>query len=338
MTTAHERLLASIHPLMREHVEGFALRGRDRTAGCAAEVLAQFHRWAEAQTKPLDPVNATTEQLEAYQDHLVTSYRTPRGKPLARSTASMRIAFIKGWYRWLTDRGHLIADPSRHLGIRVVVSRVVMKDPLSLQEVTALVQTAAGVVNRYRPGTHRRAIALRNLAAIGLTLATGRRISGLANLTVAQLNLDRHELRVEKEKGHVGRVLPVAGWAVEVATLYMREGWPRLLAGRDPAEVPWLFPSGEATGAVKRTTLKDVLNRLVMTTIAGNADLTDLPAKRITWHCLRVSFATLLFQNGCDIRSVNELLLHRKLSTTAKYTPIMIEDLRQVLRSAHPRP
>jgi site-specific recombinase XerD len=63
----------------------------------------------------------------------------------------------------------------------------------------------------------------------------------------------------------------------------------------------------------------------------------ELPGKRITWHSLRVSFATLLFANGCDIRSVNELLLHRLLSTTAQYTPIPVDDLRQVCRMAHPR-
>jgi len=51
-----------------------------------------------------------------------------------------------------------------------------------------------------------------------------------------------------------------------------------------------------------------------------------------------VTFATLLFSNDCPIRSVNELMLHRSLSTTAKYTPIPIEDMRRVWMKAHPRP
>ena len=46
----------------------------------------------------------------------------------------------------------------------------------------------------------------------------------------------------------------------------------------------------------------------------------------------------MLFGNGCPIRSVNELMLHRCLSTTAKYTPIPIEDMHQIWRTAHPRP
>jgi integrase/recombinase XerC/integrase/recombinase XerD len=50
-----------------------------------------------------------------------------------------------------------------------------------------------------------------------------------------------------------------------------------------------------------------------------------------------VSFATLLFQGGANIRSINELMLHASLTTTGRYTPIPISDLRRVLLTAHPR-
>ncbi len=89
---------------------------------------------------------------------------------------------------------------------------------------------------------------------------------------------------------------------------------------------------------IDRNTLWSMLRKLVAATIRDNPDLTALPGKRISWHSLRVSFATLLFQNGCDIRSVNELMLHRSLSSTAKYTPIAVEDMRHIFRKAHPRP
>ncbi len=79
------------------------------------------------------------------------------------------------------------------------------------------------------------------------------------------------------------------------------------------------------------------LTLMVGRAVRENRDLTDLPGKRVTWHSLRVSFAGLLFSNGCDIRSVSELLLHRLLSTTAAYTPIPVDDLRRVFRTAHPR-
>ena len=327
-TAIRERL----HPVMLDYLDGVFLRGRDRTAVTISEALSQYQIWLNQ--RQLDPLRVTGEQMESYQDFLMTTYRTARGQPLARSTVSMRITFIRGWYAWLLDRGHLVVDPSRHLGVRVPESRVVVKEYLTLQEATALVQTQAARVAACRQGTMGRVNELRTLAAVCLTLATGRRVSGVCGLTVAQVDLDRNELRVEREKGQIGRVLPVAAWAMEVVRWYLTEARSVLVRGHD---VPWLFVDLAGSAPAHRAAFNTVLHRLVQATIAANPDLTDLPAKQISWHSLRVSFATLLFQNGCDIRSVNELLLHSCLSTTAKYTPVPVEDLRQVFRTAHPR-
>ena len=49
------------------------------------------------------------------------------------------------------------------------------------------------------------------------------------------------------------------------------------------------------------------------------------------------TLACVMFTNGCGIRSLNELLLHRSLNQTAQYTPIPLEDLRRVLIACHPR-
>jgi site-specific recombinase XerD len=187
---------------------------------------------------------------------------------------------------------------------------------------------------RHRRGSASYASDLRNLAALALTLATGRRIGGVVAMTVAQVDLQRREIRVEREKGHVGRVLPVMGWARDVIALYLSEARPLLTRGH---ETPWLFVNLAGTGPIERSTLATMLARLLNEVQLQNPDLLELPGKRVSWHSLRVSFATLLFQNGCDIRSVNELMLHRDLSTTARYTPIAVEDLRMALRTAHPR-
>lgn len=331
--SGNTRIRARLAPLMLAHLDALILRGRERTAETTAEVLDQFHRWVVA--RRLDPLAATTADLEAYQDHLLTTYRTPHGKLLARSTVSMRIAVLMGWYAWLTDRGDLVVDPARSLGVRVQSSRVVIHDPLTLHEVTALLQTAAAAVAACPAGTPRHAAALRDLAALCLALATGRRVGGVAALTVAHVDCDRRELRVDREKGHVGRVLPVCGWAMEVIALYLRDARPFLTRGHD---APWLFLDLAGTGPIARQSLRRCLRSLLVETIHANPDLRDLPGKRVCWHSLRVSFATLLFQNGCDIRSVNELLLHRRLSTTARYTPTGVEDLRQAFRGVHPRP
>jgi site-specific recombinase XerD len=296
-------------------------------------ILIRLHDWLQGQG--VEAIAATAQHLQQYQVYLSGDYRSPAGKPLARSTLSTHIAVIKGWYRWLAIKGRIVADPSRRLESRYVRSRVVVRNPLSLQEATALVQTQAAAIPAAKAGTHTQAIAIRNLAIICIALATGRRIGGITTLRVVDLDLERRELRVEREKGRAGRVLPVAGWAVDVVATYLRDARPMLSRGHD---APWLFLSGPGNGPITRESLRWTLEELLKRTIRDNPDLDELPRKRLSWHSLRVSFATLLFSNGCDIRSVNELLLHQSLSTTSRYTPVPIDDLRQVFRTAHPRP
>ena len=132
----------------------------------------------------------------------------------------------------------------------------------------------------------------------------------------------------------MGRVLPVAAWAMEVVRWYLRDARPVLVRGQD---TPWLFVDGSGCNPIGVQVLAAGLKKLVAETIVANPDLEELREKSISFHSLRVSFATLLFQNGCDLRSVNELLLHKSLATSAKYTPIPIEDMRSIFRTAHPR-
>lgn len=320
-------------PAMNAYLEHLILRGRRCTARSVAQALVQFMAWAGRQH--VDPILATAAQLDAYQSWLVTIYRTPQGRSLAKTTCSTRLAQLVAFYRWAHGRNLICIDPSRKIGLLVPRSRVVVREFLTLQEATALVQTQAGVVTATPIGTHTHAEAIRNLAAICLALATGRRIGGMTTLRVADIDGDRHELRVAKEKGSTGRVLPVAGWAMAVVRQYLRDARPLLARGHD---TPHLFLNAPGDGPITREALRWMLEQVMAKTISQNPDLIDLPGKRITWHSLRVSFATLLFSNGCDIRSVNELLLHSQLSTTARYTPIPIEDLRHVFRVAHPRP
>jgi len=327
-----ENLRARLHPLMADYIDHLLLRGKDGTALSKANVLAQFNSWARE--RGIEPPAATRDDLEAYQSFVVTIQKTATMEPLARSTASARISQLKSWYRWLRDRGHLVVDPSRSLGVRVAASRVVKKEYLDLQEATALVQCQAAKVAAAKVGTRRHAKALAFLAAICLTLATGRRISGIADMPVAAIDPDHLEVRVEREKGHIGRMLPVAAWAMEVVRWYLRDARPLLVRGQD---APWLFVDGSGSNSISVQVLATGLKALVAETIAANPDLEELRDKSITWHSLRVSFATLLFQNGIDIRSLNELLLHKSLSTTAKYTPIPVEDMRSIFRTAHPR-
>lgn len=319
-----------LYPLMHAFLDHHRQRGRTNTVVSVDLTLRQFASWC--MQEHIDPLRLTRPQADAYLVWLSTA-RTRTGALLARQTVSSRIGTLVAWYDWLEIRGDIIANPAAKLRVRVTKSRVVISEQLSLQEAIAVVQTQAQIVLASPAGSYLRARRMRLLAAICLCLATGRRIGGLLAIQVQHLDVTRCELRVEREKGRVGRIVPVAEWAIAVVKTYLADARPLLLAGRD---LPWLFVGNE--GAVTQASLGWALEQLITQTIAANPDLEALPSKSISWHSLRVSYATMLFSNGCPIRSVNELMLHSCLSTTARYTPIPIDDMHRIWRTAHPRP
>ena len=320
-----------MHPTMLDFLRRMEAADKMESARSYAKALRQYSVWLESRS--LDPLKVTAENLTAFQVHL-SEYKKEDGEPLAPTTQRTRMAEVLGYYRFLERRGLIVGNPARKIRLSKMSIRSTPKDYLELQEATALVQTQAKRILEHSEGSYLRAIENRNLVMVCIALATGRRSSSLCSLKTEWLDTRRNELRIEREKGVVGRVLPVAGWAIDVSKMYLKESRPRLLVGR--LDEDWLFP-GNRNQHVAPVSFAAGLQRLFKQTVEENPDLEDLAEKRISPHCLRVSFATLLFTNGCNIRSVNELMLHRKLSTTARYTPIPLDDLRRVCRRAHPR-
>jgi len=322
------------HPAVVAYLDALRANGKDSTARTYGHYLLLFEGWLDRAR--IDLMRATTDQLAGYQLWLSTDRPARLREVRARTTQGTAVIVMKSLYVWLRKRGFLIHDPAKKLvPPSTPTSLTVRKDHLTLQEATALIQTQAALIEQHPAETQPRyrALEVRNLAMLSLALATGRRVHGLVALQLDQIDVERNEVRVDREKGRMGRVLPVAEWAMATVRRYLAEGRPVTLDG---ASSPWLFVGMNAACLCTRA-VGYVLDRAVAETIARNPDLTDLPHKRISTHSLRVSFATLLFAGGANIRSINELMLHRTLSTTAKYTPIPISDLRRVLLTAHPR-
>jgi integrase/recombinase XerC len=321
------------HPLIAAFRDALVAADRASTAASYLKNLVAFQTWMAGQG--VDLADATRDLLVAYQHWISQAYRTPAGAPLGRTTVVTRIVVVKALYAWLHRRGLLLTDPAARLVAPAVPQRLtVAKDHLTQQEVTALLATAADRAATADPGSWRWALAYRDLAAVALAVATGRRCQGLCDLRVSDLDLDRCEVRVEREKGATGRVLPVAAWAVAATRRYLAGPRQRLLGDRPSDHLLVSHRAARLSAAAYALLLED----LVAATIAANPDLVELPGKRVTSHALRVTFAaTLLFPNGCTIRSLNELMLHTSLSVTARYTPVALEDLRRALLTAHPR-
>lgn len=329
------------HPLVIRFLEHLHARGKSSTADSYDQVLGKLSLWLAAEN--LDPVSVGTADLERFQE-AVAAHRTAVGTPLAASTQACITAVMGSLFGWLYRRGHIPSDPSAGLAVPRVLQRgTVAKDHLSLDECLLVLETLRDRVRDANPGSAAHAVAQRNLALIALALASGMRCHTLLGLRPDQVMTDpTPSVRIETAKGKAGRVIPTALWAVAAVRTYAQDGRVRLLKG---ATSDRLFVSQRRgfLGHKAYSTLLEDAVRLTVERHHGCPSVADLAEKRITTHALRVTTArSLLYDGGCDIRSIGELLLHGAagaptLSTTGRYVPVSAHDLARALRGAHPR-
>lgn len=323
-----------MHESMLKYLKALELEGRRSTAKSNQRILYRYDAYLRLKGVE-DPLTTTEAVLREYQRYLAEDYRRPDNRrSLLKSTQATWISVVKSYYAWAYRRGLVLHDPARNVKPPKIVRRKVKADPLDQQEVMAMIQTQGQRVAARKVGTRGWAAEYRNLALLCLAFATGRRRESLRDLRVSDLDHERNEVRVEWEKGQAGRVLPVAGWAMNATKAYVETARP-LLLGQKP-ERGWLF-LGMRTERICGEYLGRMVQALQVQTADENPDLEELAGKSLSSHSTRVTFATMLFRNGADIRILNDLLLHRRLSTTAKYTPLHLDDLRRACRLAHPR-
>ena len=166
-------------------------------------------------------------------------------------------------------------------------------------------------------------LALRDLAMLELFYSSGLRLSELAELELARLDLLTDQVKV-RGKGRKERIVPIGSKAINALRRYLLA---RERVARRPAAdrtAVFLNRNGRRLGV---GTIQQRMHKLFDAAAGGG--------RRV--HSLRHSFATHLMDAGADLRAVQELLGHASLSTTQIYTHTSVERLKQVYRQAHPR-
>jgi integrase/recombinase XerD len=250
----------------------------------------------------------TEEKLVAYARHLEQTV-TRRGTPLAAASRASAVSTVRRFFAFLTSRGHILRDPAA--AIPLPRSTRLPRGILTESQARRLV---AAPFPGSRTGTRDRAI-------LELLYGTGIRLGEAARADVTDLDLRERVLLVRSGKGKKDRVVPVPARAAAALNTYLAESRPELVKRLDGG----LFLSRHG-GRLSLVGLRAVVQR------HGRAI-----GVAVSPHALRHTCATHLLRGGADIRHVQELLGHRCLATTALYTRVAIEDLRQVLARAHPR-
>ncbi|TWU64801.1 MULTISPECIES: tyrosine recombinase XerC [Crateriforma] len=279
----------------------------DLTIKSYREDLFGLLEWLQATTGGTPkPDDLSPQQLRTFQAAL-----TEAG--YARATISRKLASLRSFYRFAMREGMATSNPAKPL--RNPRRQRKLPHVLSTDEVGRLLLAPPDA----DPA------GLRDRAILETMYSAGLRVSELVGIRDGDIDPHEQIVRV-RGKGRKERISPLGSFALRAIDRYAR------VRVRDP-KVEQL--GREAPVFVNRFG-RNLTTRSVGRMLEKYIGLADLDS-RTSPHTLRHSFATHLLDRGADIRSVQELLGHKSLSTTQIYTHVSAAGLRQIYEKAHPR-
>lgn len=229
----------------------------------------------------------------------------------ARSTIARRLACLRSFFKFSTREGITTSNPAKALR----TPRTGRKLPhfLTTEQVATLLEAP--------PAND--AMGLRDRAILETMYSAGLRVAELVGLNVSDWDRAANILRV-LGKGKKERIAPVGSYAAKAMDrwLEVRVADPTAAPGERDAMFLNRFGQRLTTRSIGR-----MLEKYLQTT---GLDSITSP------HTLRHSFATHLLDGGADLRSVQELLGHKSLTTTQIYTHVSTRRLRETYEHAHP--
>ncbi len=248
------------------------------------------------------------------------------GAHLAKASLARKLATLRSFFRFLCRQGHLSANPATLVQAPRVPVRVTPH--LSVDETFQLLAAPAAASKRSGAGIPAAGwLAARDRAILELFYASGLRVSELVGLNRLDVDFQEGLVRV-RGKGRKERIVPVGRKALEALVAYLANRSDLPAKGvTDSKEADAMFLNHRGGRLTARSVSQIVLRYLLRSGLG----------KKITPHGLRHSFATHLLDAGADLRAIQELLGHSRLSTTQRYTHVSLDKVMEVYDRAHPR-
>jgi integrase/recombinase XerD len=304
------------YPTLQELVEDHLLwlethNYAEKTVLIRTIYLGDFVEWCRLR-ELVNVLKITRFVLEEYQRELFTR-RQSNGKVLSFATQRNRLVPLRTFFRWLVRQEYLEHDPAALLEMPRMERRL-PKHTLTAREANKVIDQP----NITQP------VGIRDRAILEVLYSSGMRRGELAGLAVNDFDFEMGLVLVRQGKGRKDRLVPVSQRAMDWVEQYIQKARPlftrhniytdRLFVGQsgDPVTVGHL--SYMVTAYIKASGIK----------------------KTGSCHIFRHTAATLMLNNGADIRFIQQLLGHADLSTTQIYTQIAVGKLKEVHSRTHP--
>ncbi len=241
---------------------------------------------------------------------VIREYLAELKQSLSRSSMNRKLSTLKSFYGFLKKRGLTSTDPT----IKVSSGAVMFKYPnvLKINEVIMLLDYDYG----------QQKLDLRDKSLIEFLYSSGCRVGEACALNLKNLDLLGGTAKV-LGKGNRERVVPLGNIAVHCLYKYLKVR----------EELGW----GQNEDAVFITVTGNRLSSRSVRRIVRKYAMIAGISKNVSPHTLRHSFATHMLERGCNLRSVQDMLGHKKLQTTQRYTQITKRRMKEVYLKFHPR-
>ncbi|MGK5094440.1 tyrosine-type recombinase/integrase, partial [Deltaproteobacteria bacterium TL4] len=222
------------------------------------------------------------------------------------------ISYLKSLFQWAYVQGFLLYDPS----VGLVAPRVpdsLPQQPLGLAEMESLCHLPDA----------KTPLGLRDRTMLEVLYATAMRGKELVSLAPSDVDQERQVVWIRQGKGQKDRVVPITPRALEWIQNYQEQVRQPLLGDLYQSQL-FLNQHGKPLSVGQcQHRIKSYLRTLRP---QGDGGI----------HLIRHSVATLLLENGCDTRYIQQLLGHSSLNTTQLYTRVAIPHLKEVYQKTHP--
>jgi len=281
------------------------------TAAAYDSDLSQFIAYAERETGRKGTLQPKHLDLDLIRGFLGELHREGQ----SRASVARKVSALRTFSRYLRREGLIESDPA---ALAVAPKREV-KVPahLTVDEMAQLLEMPDAAAP----------LGLRDRAILELFYASGIRLSELVGLDLEDVDLSGRMVRV-MGKGRKERIVPFNQKAAASLRAWLKARVALTdVSRRSAAKADALFVNARGGRLTGRS-----IQRLVARYVRSCSTRFG-----ISPHALRHSFATHLLQAGADLRAIQELLGHVRLTTTQRYTHVNVAQLLDVYRKAHPR-
>lgn len=311
---------------LRKYINYLRLNGfKDHTTG-RAETYVKHFLFFLAENGVTRIEETSREQVEAYQSFLTEDTNAWGGKHSVEDR-HRRAATVADFMKYLYNSNQLLTNPAEDMELPRLPHRLPM-GILSGEEIQRIL-TLSDLDPEQTFSYRWKKVAYQTRAIVELFLATGIRRAELAELKLSDLNRAAMTLLIREGKGAKDRVVPVTP-----RVLYWLDQYLGFLdtrkSGADGSTAlttSYLFEGRRKGAPLSMEGLHNTVSR-----IFKKAEI----ERHGTCHLFRHTLATMLLDNGAELRHIQELLGHESISSTDTYTHVSIGKLKEVHTATHP--